>query len=384
MRPGFGPGGPLPHEPFGPAVRRRPLVGGVDSLVVDLPHHALLIFRCQQRQQRRDLVGARVVPDSPSLRRILAVHAVPSGHRFVGVPGWAAARPGVGDQRLIMLFRRLEWIRAHDVLARPIHLAVSPAGRRWRLAPDARVVGARAGSTAAHVGDLPRGVAAPVAHVRPARAVLVEVLAREHVHGQRRHAIGRTSIPLRTVSVAAHVRRWIHRGEWCASEALDLRRLQLRPRVRCASSQQNERHSRGRDGGANGRHVFLFRIPRRLKPALYERYAHERLIMPRAFDYLSGRLESSDPRPFGGRTAKARRGRSVVMARRAVANRLSSHSNLNETTAPVAPGAQASAASRISLKLHRGHVRAVHGRRGDRRRCRACVLEQPDGAVSLR
>src|ERR1044072_1284277 len=41
----FWPGGPLAHEPFGPAVRSRPLVRGIHTLVGDLPHHALLILR---------------------------------------------------------------------------------------------------------------------------------------------------------------------------------------------------------------------------------------------------------------------------------------------------------------------------------------------------
>ena len=100
--------GPLPHEPLGPAIRRGPLVRGVDALVVDLAHHALLIFRRQQRQQGRDLVGARVVPDPPSVRSVLPVHAVPSGHRFVGMPGRSASGFRVGQQRLVVLLRALE------------------------------------------------------------------------------------------------------------------------------------------------------------------------------------------------------------------------------------------------------------------------------------
>jgi hypothetical protein len=43
------------------------LVGRVDALVIDLLRHALLVFRLQQGQQGRDLIGSGVIPDAPSL-----------------------------------------------------------------------------------------------------------------------------------------------------------------------------------------------------------------------------------------------------------------------------------------------------------------------------
>src|SRR5262245_25813604 len=164
---GFGACGPLAHEPLGPAVRSGPLVSGVDTLVIDLLHHALLMFRRQQGQQSWNLIGARVVPDATSFRSILPIRAVPFGHGFVRMFGRAAARFRVGSERLVMLFRRLERIGAHDVLARPIHLAISPPGCSRRLASDSWVGRAGAGAAAAHVGDLSWSVAAPVPLVFP-------------------------------------------------------------------------------------------------------------------------------------------------------------------------------------------------------------------------
>ena len=185
--------------------------------MIDLAHHALLIFGRQQRQQRRHLVGAGVVPDAPSLRHILAVSPVPFGHRFVGVLRRPASRFRVGHQRLVVILRGLERIGAHDVLARPIHLAVSPARRPGRIAADSRVGRARAGAAAAHVGNLPRGVAAPVPLVRPQRAILVEVLGREHVHGKRLYAVGRLPVPRRALAVS------------CAHRAADSSKETARP-----------------------------------------------------------------------------------------------------------------------------------------------------------
>src|SRR6267143_4390335 len=98
----------------------------------------------------------------------------------------------------------LERIGAHDVLARPIHLAVPPAGRYGRIAPDSRIGRALAGPATAHIGNLPRGVAAPVPLVLPQLAVFVEIFGREHVEWQRLYAVGRLPIPRRTLAATSH------------------------------------------------------------------------------------------------------------------------------------------------------------------------------------
>ena len=227
--------GPLPHVALRPAVGLRPLVGGVDTLVIELLHHPLLVRRGQQRQHRRHLAGAHVVPHAPLHRQELAVGAVPLGHRLVGVPGRAAAPLRVGHQRLVVLLRRLERVRAHHVLACPVHLAVAPAGRGGWSGADARIIRARTGAAAAHVRHLAGGIAAPVPLVHPQVLVLVEILAGEQVPGQRLHALRRPGIPGRPRAERRHVGpRKLRR----ATQPTHLRRLQLRCRVgRCTGNQ---------------------------------------------------------------------------------------------------------------------------------------------------
>ena len=49
-----------PHEPFGPAIRARPLRGVAARVVIHLLHEALLILRRQQREIGRDLQDGAV------------------------------------------------------------------------------------------------------------------------------------------------------------------------------------------------------------------------------------------------------------------------------------------------------------------------------------
>ena len=196
----------------------------IDAFVIDLQYHALLVFRRQQRQYGRHLVGAPVIPNAAAVRNILAVCPVPLRHRFVGVLRRSASRLRVGEQRLVVLLRRLERIRTHEVLARPIHVAVSPARRYRRIAPDSRIGRGLAGAAAAHIGNLSRRVAAVVSFIQPERFVLVEIFGREHVERQRLHAIGRLAVPCRPFAVTPHIGRWIHRWKWRSPQALELLR----------------------------------------------------------------------------------------------------------------------------------------------------------------
>src|SRR2546428_13676456 len=100
---------------------------------------------------------------------------------------------------------------APDVLARPIHVAVSPARRHRRVAPDSRVVGSLAGAAATHIRKLPRGIAAPVPLVHPGCAVLVEILRREEVQWQRLKTVWSLPIPCRNLAVTADIGRRINR-----------------------------------------------------------------------------------------------------------------------------------------------------------------------------
>ena len=92
-----------------------------------------------------------------------------------------------------MLLRRLEAVRAHDGVARIVAVAVAPRGRARRIVADrhdARV-------PAALCLDGPRAVAAEVARVAPERFVLVEILRREEVDGQRLDAGRARAVPRR-------------------------------------------------------------------------------------------------------------------------------------------------------------------------------------------
>src|SRR5690606_36789979 len=115
-------------------------------------------------------LGVPVLPARPD------VAAAPfAGHGRIRVLRRAAALPRLREQRLVVLLRGLERIRAHDRLARIVAVAVPPSGRRRRIvADDAR--------PAPEPGPLllerARAVTAEVARVAPQRAVRVEVLRR--------------------------------------------------------------------------------------------------------------------------------------------------------------------------------------------------------------
>ena len=133
---------PAAHEALGPAVLRLPVRDVRVAAVIGLLHEVLLILRRQQRQHRRDLHLARLVP---ALGRGAAVAARPlvAGHGRVRVLRRAAALRRLGLQRLVVLLRRLERIRAHDRFARIVAVATSPARRRRPLRRRSR----RAAST---------------------------------------------------------------------------------------------------------------------------------------------------------------------------------------------------------------------------------------------
>src|SRR5690606_42140311 len=57
----------------------------------------------------------------------------------VRVLGRPAAALRLLEQRLVVLLRGLERIRAHDRLARIVAIAISPRGGRWRIVADQRV-----------------------------------------------------------------------------------------------------------------------------------------------------------------------------------------------------------------------------------------------------
>ncbi len=123
---------PAAHEAFGPAVLRRPLRAIRDAFVIGLLHHALLILRREQRQDRRHLVVPHPVPVRLT-GRVAGMHvaAVPFvRQRRVGLLRRAAALLRLREQRLVVLLRRLERIGAHDRLARIVAVAASPRGRR--------------------------------------------------------------------------------------------------------------------------------------------------------------------------------------------------------------------------------------------------------------
>src|SRR5690606_39542462 len=106
------------------------------------------------------------------------------GHGRVRVLGRPAAALRLLEQRLVVLLRGLERIRAHDRLARIVAIAISPRGGRWRIVADQRIAVA-----APEVLDRGGAVAAEVARIAPEVAVLVEVLRREEVDLERLDAL---------------------------------------------------------------------------------------------------------------------------------------------------------------------------------------------------
>ena len=187
---------------------------GVDRLVVELLHIALLIFRGQQRQEGRGLVDPHPLPPLTRPARpaaaagggidpivttdagpvaggkVAGVEAVPIGRCRLAVLSRAAAGPGLGEQSLVVGLGALVGIGADDLIARKIQSTVAP-GRRRRWS--------RADLSALPDGfdQHARGLAAEVPRVGPQGPILVEILGREHVHGQRMHARGRLELDRR-------------------------------------------------------------------------------------------------------------------------------------------------------------------------------------------
>jgi hypothetical protein len=111
------------------------------------------------------------------------VHAVPIGGRKIGegVDVRPAAAPRLGEQRLVVLLRRREAVRAHDRFARIVELAVAPRPVGRVTGRDQRV---RRENSALDLRRH-RAVAAEVALVVPERFVGIEIRAGEEVDGQR-------------------------------------------------------------------------------------------------------------------------------------------------------------------------------------------------------
>ena len=216
-------------------------MGRGDALVVELLHEAFPVLGRQQRQDGGHLVGPHVGPDAPPVRYVLRVDAIPPRHGFVRMVGGAASRLRVGEQRLVVRLRTLEGIGADDIFTRPIHRAVAPSRRRRWIGPDASVRDSDAGAAAAHVGDLPGAVAPPVARVHPEVPVQVEVPAREEIRFQGLDTLGRASVPFRSVAVAADILRRMQRLEGRATQARDMRWIELGRRRRHCSGHEGQR-----------------------------------------------------------------------------------------------------------------------------------------------
>ena len=147
------------------------------ALVIRGLHHALLVFRREHREDRRHLRHAPDPLRAAVRLSVAAVVAVPVGHGRLRVDRRAALRLRLGQQRFVVFLRRLVLVGTDDALARPVVVAVAPRCGFRRLRADALSV--------PHRVDLTRIVAAVVALIEPVRAVLVEVLRREHVDRQR-------------------------------------------------------------------------------------------------------------------------------------------------------------------------------------------------------
>ena len=114
---------------------------------------------------------------------VAPVFAVPLGQVVGRIDSRAAFRTGFGEQRLVVLLRRVERIRRHDLLARIIAVAVAPRAGLGRMIADDR-----------HLGGAPLRleaggrVAPEIARIGPKLAVDIEVARREDVARQRRDA----------------------------------------------------------------------------------------------------------------------------------------------------------------------------------------------------
>src|SRR5262249_47431883 len=135
-------------------------------------------------------------------RRMHVAAAPLAGHGGVRVLGRAAALLCFRHQRLVVLLRGLERIRTHDRFAREIAVAVTPGRRRGALVRDQALA-----VRTPLLFDRGGAVAAEVALVGPERLVLVEILRREEVDGERRDSGRRGSAAGRADERAARTRR---------------------------------------------------------------------------------------------------------------------------------------------------------------------------------
>src|SRR5215472_2360496 len=103
-------------------------------------HHALLIFRSEQRKYGAHLID---VSPKPLIRRVLlivpAVETVPVGNRLFRVLCGTACLHGLGHESLIMLFRGFIRIRTLDFVRWIVPRTVAPAGSGWRIVSHAAV-----------------------------------------------------------------------------------------------------------------------------------------------------------------------------------------------------------------------------------------------------
>ena len=201
--------GPPAHEALGTTQHGRPLRRAIVRLVKELLDEPLLIFRREQRENRRDLI---VVADDP-LRRlaefrrhdgvfsgahqseddadVVRVASVPvRRHALAAELRRAAFGTGFRKQRLIVRSSRREPVGAHDVLTRVVRIAVTPSARAG-IVLDVRGC---AGIVAPLRIEPERAVAAEVARIAPKFPIDVEVVAREDVACERRDPFGRCAV----------------------------------------------------------------------------------------------------------------------------------------------------------------------------------------------
>ena len=187
--------------------------------VVLLLHHPLPIFRREQRQDGRHLVVPHAVPVRIAWREP-RVHVAPvplAGHRGMTYAESGRRACASFEERLVVLARGLELVRAHDGCARVITIAVAPGRRRCTCVTDQPCA-----VRAPLLFDADGTVAAKIAGIAPERAILVEILGREQVDGKRRHARG-------GVAVAGRA----HEGSRCIARRRTTWRPE-RPLHRCA------------------------------------------------------------------------------------------------------------------------------------------------------
>ncbi len=207
--------------------------------MIEVLHRAHLILGSEQRHDRRGLAhehhavpifehGDRAVAAAPVLRQLRAGANI--GLRLSASCFFLQALRS-GPVRVV------KRIRAQDRLARIVELAVAPCGGSRRILAD---------DFQEHRRDRPmlrldrlRAVAAVVARIGPERAILVKVLRREEIHGQRLDAWRGGAAPRGSddeIGIAASGAT-DQRDSHCADErvALHLRSHSLQLGGRCAA-----------------------------------------------------------------------------------------------------------------------------------------------------